>query len=127
MSERKLLKKSDAVIIIILLVCSFSFIIYSKESKKSVTAQIICAGKTVETIELDSVAESYDIPLCDGRVVVRAEKGVIYFKQSDCKDKLCVKSGKLENPGDTAACLPEKVVITLSGSKKGESPDIISY
>ena len=127
MSERKLLKKSDAVIIIILLVCSFSFIIYSKESKKSVTAQIICAGKTVETIELDSVAESYDIPLCDGRGVVRAEKGVIYFKQSDCKDKLCVKSGKLENPGDTAACLPEKVVITLSGSKKGESPDIISY
>lgn len=127
MSERKLLKKSDAVIIIILLVCSFSFIIYSKENKKSVTAQIICAGETVNTIELDSAAESYDIPLCDGRVVVRVEKDCIYFTQSDCKDKLCVKAGKLENPGDTAACLPEKVVITLSGAKKDESPDIISY
>ncbi len=127
MSERKLLKKSDAVIIIILLVCSVSFIIYSKENKKSVTAQIICSGETVETIDLDSVSESYDIPLRDGRVVVRVEKDAIYFKQSDCRDKLCVKSGKLENPGDTAACLPEKVVITLSGDKKSESPDIISY
>ena len=127
MSERKLLKKSDAVIIIILLVCSVSFIIYSKENKKSVTAQIICSGETVETIDLDSVSASYDIPLRDGRVVVRVEKDAIYFKQSDCRDKLCVKSGKLENPGDTAACLPEKVVITLSGDKKSESPDIISY
>lgn len=127
MSERKLFKKSDAVIIIILLVCSFSFIIYSKENKKGVTAQIICSGETVKTIELDSVTEGYDIPLCDGRVTVRAEKGAVYFKQSDCKDKLCVKSGRLENPGDTAACLPEKVVITLSGAKKGENPDIISY
>ena len=127
MNERKLFKKSDAVIIIILLVCSFSFMIYSKENKKSVTAQIICSGETVKAIELDTVTENYDISLCAGRVVVCVEKGCIYFKQSDCKDKLCVKSGKLVNPGDTAACLPEKVVITLSGAKKDESPDIISY
>ena len=55
MNERKLFKKSDAVIIIILLVCSFSFIIYSKENKISVTAQIICSGETVKAIELDTV------------------------------------------------------------------------
>ncbi len=127
MNDRKLLKKSDAVIIVILLIFSLSFIIYSKAAKKGVTAQIICSGETVKTIDLDSVYENYDISLCDGRVVVCVEKGVIYFKQSDCKDRLCVKSGRLENPGDTAACLPEKVVITLSGGEKADGPDIISY
>ena len=44
MNDRKLLKKSDAVIIVILLIFSLSFIIYSKAAKKGVTAQIICSG-----------------------------------------------------------------------------------
>lgn len=111
----------------LLLACSFSYIIISKTNTKSVTALIICEGETVEEIKLDSVYEGYDIPLYGGRVKIRAEKGVIYFEDSDCPDKLCVKSGKLKSPGDTAACLPEKVVITLTGEKESDSPDIISY
>lgn len=96
-------------------------------SSAELEAQIVVSGETVYTIDLSSVSEPYDITLNGGSVVVTVETDCIYFKSSDCPDKLCVNCGKLTKPGDSAVCVPEKVAVSVFGEKPSGSPDIISY
>lgn len=37
---------------------------------------------------------------------------------SPCRDRICVNAGWLEKPGDTAICLPQRVVVEIAGGKK---------
>lgn len=71
-------------------------------------------GKVIERIDLDAVSEPRENRL-PGKYdeTVRAEKGRIRFKEADCPDKICVKTGWLEKPGDTAVCLPNRAVVTI--------------
>ena len=38
---------------------------------------------------------------------------------SPCRDKLCVRAGWLERPGDVAVCLPQRVIVEIRGAAKG--------
>lgn len=71
-------------------------------------------GKVIERIDLDAVSEPREIRL-PGKYneTVRVEKGRIRFQEADCPDKICVKTGWLEKPGDTAVCLPNRAVVTI--------------
>ena len=61
----------------------------------------------------------------DPKVEITVGKGEIYFSHAECKDKLCVKSGKLTSGGETAACLPARVVISVKSNKN--KTDIMTY
>ena len=39
----------------------------------------------------------------------------VYFAASDCPDQICVHTGPLHRAGQTAACLPNRVVVTIVG------------
>ena len=41
-------------------------------------------------------------------------EGGISFESSDCPEQICVRSGRLSRPGDTAACLPNQLLIRLT-------------
>lgn len=48
-----------------------------------------------------------------------AENGRIRFDASDCPDKTCVYTGWLTRAGQSAACLPNKTLITVEGTNSG--------
>ena len=127
MSDRKLINRLDAVLIFVILLVSAAFLCVRHFSSGKLEAQIVSSGETVYNIELSSVVEPYEITLNGGNVIIAVETDCIYFKSSDCPDKLCVNSGKLTEPGDAAVCVPEKIAISVSGEKISDSPDIISY
>ncbi len=74
--------------------------------------------------------QSYTLPLSqDTRlsltgngipVVIEVKDGAISFVQSDCPDKICVQSGALSKPGQTAACVPAGILIKIESSKENE-------
>lgn len=70
--------------------------------------------KVIERIDLNAVTEPREIKL-PGKYneTIEVEKGRIRFKEADCPDKICVKTGWLEKPGDTAVCLPNRAVVTI--------------
>ena len=72
-----------------------------------------------ERIELNSVNEPYEIEI-DGEipVTISIERDGACFVQSDCRDKICVKTGKLTKPGQSAVCLPAGVSIVLEGESE---------
>ena len=122
----KLFKRTDLIIILVVLLAAAAISIPRFLNSDKLTAEIYVDGKLEETIDLSAVDKEYKItPSTEPRVEITVGKGEIYFSHAECKDKLCVKSGKLTSGGETAACLPARVVISLKSNKN--KTDIMTY
>lgn len=120
----KLLKKGDLIIIAIVLLAAMLIAIPRLWSSDKLTACVYVDGKLERTISLSSVDCEYSFSPADG-VEITVNKNEIFFSHSECKDKLCVKSGKLSGSGQTAACLPSRVVISVKSEKNKN--DVMTY
>lgn len=123
----KLIKPIDLILIAVLLFGGAGFWFYTKHSTKSATAVIYVDGEIYQKIELEKIDKAYELELpCEPRATLLIEKGTISFCEADCSDKVCVNTGKLTKRGDTAACLPAGVVVTVENGKESEI-DVIVY
>ncbi len=116
--KNKLLRKWD-IIIIVLVILGSSLALYSRNTSADdkLVAVITVNGEEAERINLDSVRErTVFSPETTPKVFIVAEKGCIFFESAECKDKICVSSGKLTKKGDTAVCLPAKTVVSIIGA-----------
>ena len=59
-------------------------------------------------------------------LTVVIEDGCAYVREADCPDQVCVHTGRLINAGDTAACLPAGVVLTVEGGDAADTPDAVA-
>ncbi len=50
---------------------------------------------------------------CEGMVII-IEGAAAYVLEADCDDKICVKSGKIEQPHEMIVCLPKRIAIIIS-------------
>lgn len=120
----KLFKKNDIIIVLIALLAAFLFMIPNLIGSNELIASIYVNGELKQKIELSAVENEYTLSPANG-VVITVGKGEIHFSSAECKDKLCVKTGKLDGAGQTAACLPSRVVISVTSQKS--SNDVITY
>ena len=80
-------------------------------------------GKTVKTVALTKDQEfSLDE---DPTVHFQVKDGAIAFVNASCPDKICQNTGFLSKAGQTAACLPKKVLLKVAGPDK-QDVDIIA-
>jgi hypothetical protein len=56
-------------------------------------------------------------------VIFEIKNGQIAFIQSNCPDQICVLSGFQSRPGQMAACLPNRLIMTLF-NKEPDSEDM---
>ncbi|APQ97459.1 NusG domain II-containing protein [Clostridium botulinum] len=130
------MKKGDKIVIYIvsiLLALSVISIIFFKFFVKSENAVAIIKqnGKIIEKVDLSKVKEKKQLKINyndkdhKGYNVIEVDKGSIRFIDADCPDKVCIKSGVLKKPGETAACLPHKLIITIE--KNDKEVDEVSY
>lgn len=121
--KRKWLSKPDFIIILIVAVVALLW--QNTASADGAVAEVTIDGETVLELPLSDVTEPQEITLKNG-IRLKAEQHTICFLQSDCPDGLCVKVGALEKPGDVAACLPNKTVVSIRGGDNG-AVDILTY
>ncbi len=115
----KLIKPLDLLLIVLLLLGGTGFWLYAKHSTQGATAVIYINGEIHQSIELEKVAEAYELELpCSPKATLLVENGTISFAKADCGDKVCINTGKLTKRGDAAACLPAKVVVTIKNGEK---------
>ncbi len=128
--KTKLFRKADLIIIAVIIAAAGLFwVVYNSIfSGKAAKAEIYYYSELVETVELVvgqerifSVAQEEDV------VFLLDEEGNIQFIQSDCPDKVCINAGKLHMIGQSAACLPNGIVVKIvpRGERNEEDPDII--
>lgn len=126
----KFLKKSDIILIAVLLITCFSLLLpkYFGETTGDIKAVIMRDGIVIEEIDLSTVTESYEYDLhCSPKAVITITPNCVYYSYAECHDKLCINTGKLTKVGDTAACLPSKTLVVLEGTADKEAPDAITY
>ena len=112
--ERKLVFRRDLILLaVIAALAAVSFFVPRAVGGGEKYAEITVDGETVyrERLSVDN-----EITLDNG-IKIKIENGEAYFLESNCKDKTCIKSGKLKNTGNVAACLPNKTVLSVKGEK----------
>lgn len=78
-------------------------------------AEIYLNNEIVYEINLSEIVEETRYPLLDGDVIIIAKKDMIRFETSDCPDLVCVNTGWISKPGQIAVCLPNRILIKISG------------
>lgn len=122
----KLFKRTDLIIILVVLLSAAAISIPRFLNSDKLTAEVYVDGRLEETIDLSAVEKEYKIvPNTEPKIEITVAKSEIYFSHAECKDKLCIKSGKLTSGGETAACLPARVVISIKSNKN--KTDIMTY
>lgn len=121
----KFAKKTDAVIILILVVlCTGGWFGYRAFfGNRAAVAKIYYQSKLVETVDLTrGVDKRFSIPQNKSVVFHLFSDGSIRFEESNCRDKICIRAGRLDTVGQSAACLPNQIVMKIE-PKDGRSSD----
>ena len=119
------MKSGDKILALFLLVVialSFAGVELYKNSMagKSRVAVISQNGSALQTIRLDAVDRPYEMVIGGGyRNRILVERGRIRFSEANCPDLVCVRTGWISRPGETAVCLPNRVSIRIEGERKG--------
>jgi len=126
----RMLKKGDLILIVCIAILAGLVLAWntflSASGSDHLTAVITQDGKVIKSINLNAVKNPEYVYINKGiKQVIVAEKGRIRFTESDCPDKICVKTGWLTKIGHKAVCMPSKTVITIVGDSK--QIDSISY
>lgn len=87
-------------------------------SRPAVMAQIYQRGVLVKQIPLDRVGEPFSFPLKGengAENTISVERGRIRVSHASCPDQVCVRQGWISDDSVPVVCLPNQVVIQISG------------
>lgn len=106
------IRRGDIIITaILLLLAAIMAIAVSSLAPASQYAVITANGTEIARLPLDTdciyhIGKTNTIEISDGQV---------RMTEADCPDKLCIHTGKISESGQTIVCLPNRVVISISG------------
>lgn len=114
--------KADKILIIFVLIASLASMFLIKDMALNYTNKYVVISVNNETYKQYSFDESLNkeivIQTEYGRNVVVIKDGFVYVSEADCPDKLDVKQGKISEPGNIIVCLPNKLVIEITGDNE---------
>ena len=129
MNGRALIKRTDIIIILTVLILSAAGLMY-----RWITADK--GGGTVCELYVDNKLQSRIDLSKDGEiktpgrenVVLTVKNHAIAFTKSDCPDKICIRTGYISQPGQTAVCLPNRVAIKIASKTiDKDAPDMVAW
>ena len=122
------------VIIILLLGVSMAAIVLSKlNTAESKYANVYQNGNLIRRIDLNSVDKTYTFTV-DGKDgeknTIEVRHGEIGIVSASCPDHLCVNMGFISTGIIPVTCLPNHVVIEITGAERNgeeQEPDGVVY
>ncbi|MBO4472859.1 MAG: NusG domain II-containing protein [Clostridia bacterium] len=108
----------DVVLIVLLLVLVGLTVYFALAPSAGESAEIYLRGEKVATLPLDKNGE-----WSNEHIKVVVSDGKVSVTETDCPDKLCQKSGAIDQKGASIVCLPNQVVVKIAG--KGEVEVIV--
>lgn len=80
---------------------------------------ITAAGKS-QVLPLDH-ARRVIVSGLIGKSIIEIRRGRARFVASPCNGKMCIHAGWLDGAGDTAACVPNGVIVSMAGGDEPSS------
>jgi len=116
---RRYVTRADVVLIVTLLLVSGVTLGYLTRfgfAGKHTVVEV--DGHRVLELPLDrDVTTSVHGPL--GETVIAVEDGTVRIVSSPCPHGYCVRMGRLRFAGETAVCVPNHVIVTITGGSRG--------
>ena len=101
------MKKHDFLIIgVAVLLIALSFLLIKGETGATVTVK-----ENNKTVYVGSLYEDKNINLKNNTLIIK--DGYVYMKSANCKNNLCVHTGKIHKKGESIICLPNKVIAQI--------------
>lgn len=116
---KKTLTKADLVLIVFLILCTlFSFSLWFRDGSGQ-RIIIIVDGHTIKEMSLDEEKEEIVMQGLKGPFIFEIKDGRARMKDSACPNKICVKMGWVRHAGQIVCCIPNRVVLKITGEKDG--------
>lgn len=122
------MKKGDkfvlSMVVVVFFISIFSMTYYFiKESDSNkLVGEIYRDNKLLYSYDLDNISEPKEIKIHgahkDEYNIVLIEEGRMRFKESNCRDDVCVHTSWISKKGEMAVCLPHKVYIKIVGEQE---------
>jgi hypothetical protein len=124
--DRRFFAVRDVLILLFVVLPLCAYYLYASRVSRGGGgyAEISVDGSVDAVISLDGDAVYSPEGMPAVRIAVRG--GAVGFVSSDCPDKICVRSGFLRIPGQSAVCLPNRVVLRVA-SGGGDALDSTAY
>ena len=86
------------------------------------TASIVLDGETIGTYDLTGLTEPVTLTVdqADYPLTIRLEPGRVCIGESACPSQDCVHTGWISRAGEQIICLPNRLVISLTGRSSGD-------
>lgn len=117
MVEKIIIKKGDIIIAVIIIalaiIISILYIIGSNDlpDDKKLYAVVTISGKSNRfALSKDIVYKPEHTPL---NPVIVIKDGFVFVESSNCRDKICIKTGKISKPGQIIVCVPARLTVKI--------------
>ena len=123
------MRKTDYLLLTVICLVALAGYLFFHTSDTKTAKELIIQHETkvIQKIDLGKVtAETkLEIPVQDGTLTLFYDKDGAWVASSPCPEKLCMHQGKITRAGQTIACLPEKVLLTITTPGKEAEYDAI--
>ena len=119
--NRKLIKVKDFIILLIIITVCGLFILIGHNQKRGSYAVISVNGKKAERLSLSKDIENFTVKGANN-ISFTITNGELYVSESDCPDKICLKTGHISRKGQSIICVPKRVSVTIESS--GNDTDV---
>lgn len=123
------MRKNDFWLILVLLVLAAGswFLFRSDSTARDKVLVVRKDQQVLQRIELKKVTSETKliVPVEHGELAIAYDREGGRVLSSPCPDQVCVHQGKITRSGQTIACVPEKVLVTLTTAAKENDHDAI--
>ncbi len=119
-----MIKKAD--IILLIFIIAVGLLVSFGPLAKYQTGSQVKITVDGETYGIYDLLQDQEISITrDGKTnLVIIKGGVVHMESASCKNQICVNHSPISLSGDVIVCLPNKVVVEITG--KGGEADVIS-
>lgn len=123
------MRKNDFWLILVLLVLAAGswFLFRSDSTARDKVLVVRKDQQVLQRIELKKVTSETKliVPVEHGEMVIAYDREGGRVLSSPCPDQVCVHQGKITRSGQTIACVPERVLVTITTAAKENDHDAI--
>jgi len=112
--------KTLDVLAFLIAIAVSALIAFQAYGNQSGTLQVSIKGDSGEWLFPLESNRTIEIEGPLGETVVVIEAGSVRVSSSPCREKTCVKSGPVNKAGRWIACLPNRVIIAITGRSEQE-------